>query len=192
MARTLVGVFHTRDNATKVVEALKVMGYRPEDISVIVKDRSEIRSIEKAAGTKVNEGLATGAVTGGMLGGLTGLLVGIGALTIPGIGPIVAAGPIATTLGGAALGASALGLMGALIGMGIPENEARDYEKHVKNGDILVLVNAHDQQARQIMQTFRDHGTLNENYYNDNLSEGGSAAERAYDEHPYDPQRPLN
>lgn len=192
MARTLVGVFHTRDDATKVVEALKVMGYQPEDISVIVKDRSEIRSIEKAAGTKVNEGLATGAVTGGMLGGLTGLLVGIGALTIPGIGPIVAAGPIATTLGGAALGASALGLMGALIGMGIPEHEARDYERHVKNGDILVLVNAHDQQVPQIMQTFRDHGTLNENYYHDGLPEEGRVVERTYEERPYDPHRPLN
>jgi uncharacterized membrane protein len=165
MTRTMVGVFHHQDDAVKVVEALKVLGYRPEDISVIVKDRNEIKEIEHRTGTKLTEGLATGAATGGLLGGLTGLLLGLGMLTIPGIGPILAAGPIATTLGGAAIGAGALGIVGALVGMGIPESHAQRYENHVKNGDILVLVNTAERQAEQVLQTFRDHGTLNPDDY---------------------------
>jgi hypothetical protein len=129
MTRTMVGVFHDRDDAVKVVEALRVLGYRPDDISVVVKDRHELKHIEEKSGTRLGEGLATGALTGGFLGGLTGLLVDIGLLSIPGIGPVLAAGPIATTLGGAAIGAGALGLVGALLGMGIPVSPVREIQR---------------------------------------------------------------
>jgi uncharacterized membrane protein len=136
----LVGVYDNEREAIQAVEDLKRQGYATEDISVISKNDDEVDHINEATGTKTEEGLAAGAATGGVLGGLTGLLAGIGALAIPGIGPIVAAGPIAATLTGAAVGAGAGGLAGALIGMGIPEDEADRYEGYVKEGKILVVV----------------------------------------------------
>ncbi|ULT54462.1 general stress protein [Neobacillus drentensis] len=136
----LVGVYDTENEAIQAVEDLKRQGYAPEDISVIGKNKDEVNGINDATGTKTEEGLAAGAATGGVLGGLVGLLAGVGALAIPGVGPILAAGPIAATLTGAAVGAGAGGLAGALIGMGIPEEEADRYEGYVKEGKILVVV----------------------------------------------------
>jgi hypothetical protein len=136
----LVGVYATENEAIEAVEDLKRQGYAAKDISVIGKNKDEVNGINDATGTKTKEGFATGAATGGALGGLTGLLVGVGALAIPGIGPLVAAGPIAATLTGAAVGAGAGGLAGALIGVGIPEEEADRYENYVNEGKILVLV----------------------------------------------------
>lgn len=136
----VVGAYDTEQEAIQAVEKLRAEGYRPEDISVISKNKDDVDAVTEETGTKTEEGLAAGAATGGVLGGLTGLLAGVGALAIPGIGPIVAAGPIAATLTGAAVGAGAGGIAGALIGMGIPEEEAHRYEADVKSGKILVLV----------------------------------------------------
>jgi uncharacterized membrane protein len=136
----LVGVYNTENEAIQAVEDLKRQGYATKDISVIGKNEDEVNGINDATGTNTKEGIAAGAATGGALGGLVGLLAGVGALAIPGIGPFVAAGPIAATLTGAAVGAGAGGLAGALIGMGIPEEEADRYEGYVKEGKILVVV----------------------------------------------------
>ncbi|MFC3885397.1 general stress protein [Bacillus songklensis] len=136
----IVGVYDTEEAAIRAVEDLKNKGYRAEDISVIGKSRDEVDAITDETGTKAGEGAVTGAATGGAIGGIAGLLAGVGALAIPGIGPIVAAGPIAATLAGAAVGAGTGGLAGALIGMGIPEDEAERYDSYVKEGKILVLV----------------------------------------------------
>ncbi|RID82513.1 hypothetical protein D1970_18760 [Mesobacillus zeae] len=136
----LVGVYNNEGEAIDAVEDLKRQGYATEDISIIGRDNDEVDDINEATGTKTEAGLAAGAATGGALGGIAGLLAGIGALAIPGIGPIVAAGPIAATLTGAAVGAGAGGLTGALIGLGIPEEEADRYEGYVKEGKILVVV----------------------------------------------------
>src|SRR5213079_1337536 len=92
----------------------------------------------------------TGAAVGGVLGGITGLLVGIGALAIPGIGPVIAGGALASAFGiaggtavaGAGIGAAAGGIVGALVGMGIPEEEARHFESGFRTGGVLVTVNA--------------------------------------------------
>ena len=84
------------------------------------------------------EGATIGASTGGAIGGTIGLLAGIGALAIPGLGPFIAAGPIIAALSGGAIGAGVGGLTGALIGMGIPEYEAKRYEGKVKEGGILI------------------------------------------------------
>ena len=87
-------------------------------------------------------GAATGALAGGLLGGAAGWLIGIGALAIPGVGPIIAAGPLAAALGGAALGAAGGGLIGALTGAGVPEEEAKWYDERVRSGSILLTVRA--------------------------------------------------
>ncbi len=140
MDKRVVGVFDSGDEAVQAIDDLKAQGYDRDAISVVARDRDEIDDIYDETGTKTEEGLATGAATGGVLGGLAGFLAGVGALAIPGVGPILAAGPIAATLTGAAVGAGAGGLAGALIGMGIPEDEAGRYETDVKAGKILVLV----------------------------------------------------
>lgn len=141
--KKVIGVYDTEQEAITAVENLKAEGHTMDEISVIAKNRSEVETITDETGSKAEEGLATGAATGGAIGGVTGLLAGIGALAIPGIGPIVAAGPIAAALTGAAVGAGTGGLAGALIGMGIPEEEAEEYNRHVEAGKILVLLD-HD------------------------------------------------
>jgi hypothetical protein len=93
---------------------------------------------EKAS--KAPEGAAAGAGTGAVLGGALGLLAGIGALSIPGVGPLIAAGPIMAGLAGLGFGGAVGGFTGALIGMGIPEYEAKRYEGRIKNGGILLSV----------------------------------------------------
>ncbi|AZU61684.1 general stress protein [Neobacillus mesonae] len=136
----LVGVYDTEQAVIQAVEDLKRQGYASEDISVIGKDKDVVKDINDTTGTTTEKSAITGAATGGALGGILGLLAGVGALAIPGIGPIVAAGPIAATLTGAAAGAGVGGLAGVLIGLGIPEDEADRYEGYVKEGKFLVVV----------------------------------------------------
>jgi uncharacterized membrane protein len=160
--KNIAGIFETEQEAILAVEDLKRQGYNAEDISVISKNREDVDLITEETGTKAGEGAATGAVAGGTLGGLTGLLAGAGALAIPGIGPIVAAGPIAAALTGAAAGAGVGGLSGALIGMGIPEDEAEHYDKSVKEGKILILVDKKDDLREQNIPPEMDTITIDE------------------------------
>jgi len=95
---------------------------------------------EKA--TKAPEGTATGAGTGAVIGGTLGWLAGIGLLAIPGVGPLIAAGPIVAALTGVGVGGALGGITGALIGMGIPEYEAKRYEGRVREGGILLSVHS--------------------------------------------------
>src|SRR5207253_6326342 len=90
--------------------------------------------------TKAPEGVTTGVAAGGVLGGTLGLLAGIGTLAIPGLGPLIAAGPLVSALAGAGAGGAVGGLIGAMVGMGIPEYEAKRYEGRVKEGGILMSV----------------------------------------------------
>lgn len=182
MTKKIVGIFDTEQEATRAIEGLHNQGFSNDEISVITRDRDELRHISDDTGTKAPEGVATGAATGGVLGGVTGLLAGIGALAIPGIGPILAAGPIVATLTGVAVGAGAGGLVGGLIGLGIPEDEAKEYEGYVESGKILVLVedNGRGYQAHDV---FRDNRSLNaqryEGLYNEDTQLGNSMANRA-------------
>jgi uncharacterized membrane protein len=169
--KKIIGVFRTRDEAIRAIETLKDRGCRSEDISVIAKDQDSIGSIEEETDTKLEEGLAAGATTGGVLGGVSGLLAGIGALAIPGVGPIVAAGPIAATLGGAVVGAGAGGLVGALVGMGIPEDEAKQYEEYLNEGEILVMVDANAERKYRVYDTFRNNNALNSHMYDPYLND---------------------
>lgn len=154
MNKDVIGVYENGQDAVRAVEQLQKQGYRKEDISVVVKDEEKAEHITSKTDTNVDDGLAAGAATGGILGGLTGLLAGIGALAIPGIGPIVAAGPIATTLGGIAAGAGAGGLAGALVGLGIPKDTATKYASDVEKGKVLILVDPEAQKRYADRDTF--------------------------------------
>jgi uncharacterized membrane protein len=138
--RNVVGVYETEQEAIIAIEELVKQGYDKQDICVIGKDLKNVNYIADETGTVAEETAATGALAGGTLGGLTGLLVGVGALAIPGVGPIIAAGPIASSLIGAVAGAGLGGLTGALIAIGIPDDEAEYYGNSVKEGKILVLI----------------------------------------------------
>ena len=166
--KQIIGVFHSEQEAIQAIEGLKKRGYSTDEISIVARDNEDASYVSEATGTKAPEGLATGATAGGVLGGLAGLLAGAGALAIPGIGPILAAGPIAAGLTGAAVGAGAGGLVGGLIGLGIPEEEANRYSDYVKEGRILVLVESDDNRRNEAYSTFREHNSLNsDSYVND-------------------------
>ncbi|UQZ35132.1 hypothetical protein C2I18_17320 [Paenibacillus sp. PK3_47] len=167
MNKKIVGVFYTEHEASSAIEDLKNHGFLTEDISVIARNKRDVEAISDETGTKAPEGMASGAATGGILGGLTGLLAGIGALAIPGIGPIIAAGPIAATLTGAAVGAGTGGLVGGLIGLGIPEDEAQTYDNYVDEGRILVMVDADSSQVNDVYTVFRNHNSANADRYVD-------------------------
>ncbi|MCL6459582.1 MAG: low temperature-induced protein, partial [Gorillibacterium sp.] len=130
-------------------------------ISIIGKNSSDVDIITTETGTRVPEGMATGVATGGVLGGVTGLLAGVGAIALPGIGPLVVAGPNVVALTDVTLGAWAGGLVGGLVGLGFSEQEATEYNSYVSDGKILVLVDEGAATVTVIEDTFRKHGSLN-------------------------------
>jgi hypothetical protein len=134
------GLYATPDIAEQAVNHLLAAGYNNSDISVLFPDNESTRAFAHEKHTKAPEGTATGVATGGVIGGTLGLLAGIGALAIPGVGPLIAAGPIMATLAGLGAGGAVGGLLGALVGMGIPEYEAKRYEGAVKDGGTLLSV----------------------------------------------------
>lgn len=142
MATSVFGIAKSTEQAAQIVDRLKGAGFSDNDISVLLSDKSGTRDFAHDKGTKAPEGATAGATTGGVLGGTLGLLAGIGALAIPGLGPFIAAGPIMATLSGIAVGATVGGLTGALIGMGIPEYEAKRYEGKINEGNVLIAVHS--------------------------------------------------
>lgn len=153
---TVVGLFETREKAHRAVEALKQGGFRAEDMSIVMRDRGAAAEVAEEVG--VGSGAAAGAVGGGILGGLGGLLVGIGALAIPGIGPIIAAGPLAAALAGAGIGAATGGLLGALVSAGVPEEEAAHYQAGIERGGILLTVSAPDGREAEVRSILGRNG----------------------------------
>ncbi len=126
--------------AGDIVSALKAEGFPLDSVSVLLPSRTGTTQIAHEAHTKAPEGASIGAGTGGLAGGIFGLLVGLGTLTIPGLGPFVAAGPILSTLSGIAAGGTLGGVTGWLVGLGLPEVEARLYQRRLQEGGILVAV----------------------------------------------------
>jgi hypothetical protein len=134
------GIYATPATAEAAVDHLLANGFTNSAISVLLPDDESTRAFAHEKATKAPEGTATGAATGGVIGGTLGLLAGIGALAIPGVGPLIAAGPIVATLAGLGAGGAVGGIVGALVGMGIPEYEAKRYEGAVKGGGTLLSV----------------------------------------------------
>ncbi|MCX6596244.1 MAG: DUF3341 domain-containing protein [Acidobacteria bacterium] len=137
------GIFHTVSQAERSVDDLRSAGFSNDDISVLLPDHQSTKEFAHEKNTKAPEGAAAGGATGGVIGGTLGLLVGIGALAIPGLGPLIAAGPIVAAMAGVGAGGAVGGLVGALVGLGIPEYEAKRYEGHIKAGGILLSVHCH-------------------------------------------------
>ncbi len=142
MAKAVFCISTSDDQSESIVRDLKSAGFADNDISVLFPDKTGTKDFAHEHHTKAPEGAVTGVGTGGVVGGALGWLAGIGALAIPGVGPFIAAGPIMAALSGAAVGAAFGGIAGALVGMGIPEFEAKRYEGKIKAGNILISVHS--------------------------------------------------
>jgi hypothetical protein len=169
MAKAVFCIAKSEEQATRIVNELKEAGFSNNDVSVLLPDRAGSRDFAHEHHTKAPEGAATGAIAGGVMAGVLGWLVGIGSLAIPGVGPLIAAGPILAALSGAAAGGAVGGLAGGLVGLGIPEYEAKQYEGKVKNGNILISVHTEDSKERSIAKKIFDRA------HADDISYSGEA-----------------
>lgn len=143
MANTSVyGIYSSRTGVEGAVDRLKGAGFRNTDISVLFPHNQGNKEFAVKNETKLPEGLATGATSGAVVGGTLGWLAGIGALAIPGVGPFIAAGPIMAALAGAGVGGTLGGITGALVGLGLPEYEAKRFAGRIEKGGILLSVHS--------------------------------------------------
>jgi hypothetical protein len=157
MSKSVFCIATTESQAIQIVERLKAAGFSNNDISVLFPDKSGTKDFAHEQHTKAPEGTAVGAGTGAVLGGALGWLAGIGSLAIPGVGPFIAAGPIMAALGGAAVGGTVGGLTGALVGLGIPEYEAKQYEGKILEGNILISVHSENgDEVSRAKKIFKD------------------------------------
>ncbi len=156
METTVIGVMNDHSRAEEAVRSLREEGFRENEISIAARDEEggadqggEERSFD-------DQNLSDGTATGGAIGGVAGLLMGAGALLIPGVGPIIAAGPLAGVLTGAVTG----GIAGGLIDLGIPEERGKHYEERVKQGDILVAIKTDENKVDTAASVLRKYGAM--------------------------------
>jgi hypothetical protein len=166
--KAVFGIVTQHTVAEMVVKDLNRAGFTNNDISVLFPDKAGTRDFAHENNTKAPEGAVAGVGTGGVAGGTLGLLAGLGALAIPGFGPLIAAGPLLAALSGAAVGAAVGGVAGALVGMGIPELEAKQYEGKIRDVNILISVHAEERKeidrVKEILKSHNvsDVGTTSE------------------------------
>jgi hypothetical protein len=161
--RTIVGVFQSMNDAQCALDALELEGFLRDDIGFVAnKSASESWG---GGNTTTDRGdtasdVAADAGIGAVLGGVGGLLLSFAGLAIPGIGPVLAAGPILAALGGAGIGAAVGGLIGALTESGIPHEHAQRYAESVRRGDILITVRADEARADRAAEILDDNGAV--------------------------------
>lgn len=170
MTHTVVGLFDDINHAHMAVRDLQDMGIARDRISLVASDAAgEYGQYLSRTGAKedTTDGASTGAGVGALIGGIGGLLVGLGALAIPGIGPVVAAGPLATALSallgagaGALAGGIAGGLIGALVDAGLPEEEAGYYAEGVRRGGTLLMVETDEAMSQRAADVLNRHGAV--------------------------------
>jgi hypothetical protein len=165
MAKAVICIAKSEEQATKIVNQLKEAGFSSDDVSLLLPDRAGPRDFAHEQHTKAPEGATTGVVAGSVIAGVLGWLAGIGTLAIPGVGPLVAAGPIMAALSGAAAGGAIGGMAGALVGFGFPEYEAKQYEGKVKNGNILISVHTEDSKERHAAKEIFDEANAEDISY---------------------------
>ncbi|MGH7213737.1 MAG: general stress protein [Tepidisphaeraceae bacterium] len=154
---TLVAAFEDRVEAEAAVDELERAGFKATDIGYAIRGSDAVRGgmITDAQGTKDGKGLAAGALTGGMVGGVLGALA---ALVIPGVGPVIAGGVLASFFGGAIAGTAVGGIYGAMRGLEVSEEEAKFYEQELHSGKAIVAVRADGARCSQAGEILRRHG----------------------------------
>ncbi len=159
--QAVICIVPTEAQADRIVYGLRSAGFNNADVSVVMPDACANKDLGHEKHTKAPEGAAAGTATGMVLGGALGWLAGVGALAIPGLGPFVAAGPIMAALSGAAIGGATGGTAGSLIGLGIPEIEAKQYETKLKDGNILLSVHTENgDEAKRVEEIYKAEGAF--------------------------------
>jgi hypothetical protein len=138
------GIYPHRAGFEYALSALKGVGFRDTDISVLLQENPGTKDLATQKATKAPEGAVTGAGSGAIIGGALGWFAATGILAVPGLWPFVVAGPFVATLAGMGAGGTLGGLAGALLGVGIPEYEAKRYQGRIENGGILLSVHCDD------------------------------------------------
>jgi hypothetical protein len=170
MSKAVFCITKTERQAQQIVAGLRAAGFSDNDISVLFPDKSGTRDFAHEHHTKLPEGAAAGAPVGGVVGGVLGWLAGTGTLAIPGVGPLIAAGPILAMLTGVAGGGVVGGIVGALAGLGVPELEAKRYEGKIRDGNILISVHTESSDERsRVKDIFQQAGA-------DDISSTGEAS----------------
>ena len=157
MKKSVLGILDSQMQAERTVAALQEHKIPVSAISVLLPDTDGTRDFAHEHHTKAPEGAVAGVSAGGVIGGTLGVLVGIGALAIPGLGPLIAAGPLMAALSAASVGAAIGGVAGGLIGLGIPEIEAKLYEGKIRGGNILMAVHVESAEAQRIVEEVLKH-----------------------------------
>lgn len=162
--RTVVGVFATTREAEEAIRELRDEGAPAAAISLVARRNTsggeELAGEERGEVSEKASNIVADAGIGAAVGGVGGLLLSVAGLVLPGIGPIIAAGPIAATLTGAGIGAAGGGLLGAIEETGVPEKDAQDYAEGVRRGDVLVTVKAPPDKAALVRDIMDRHGAL--------------------------------
>ncbi len=158
MAHLVTATFKDNKAAGDAVARLKEAGYTDE-ISLIAMDKNGDIKSHKIKESEIDGAMGAAAI-GGVAGGLAGLLAGAGLITLPGVGTLLVAGPLAATWGltGAAGGALTGGLVGALVDVGISENTAENYMDAIRRGEVLIAVKANHDSEPEIREIFDKHG----------------------------------
>ncbi len=180
MTRTIIAVYDSLSSARDAVESLIENGYDAEDISVVTYDDQGQYGRILDAGDLDTLGTADDDVSAGegaAFGALAGLAVGMGSLLIPGIGPVIAAGPLVSALAGGAVGAAAGaatgGLVAALVDMGVPEEDAHTYAESVRRGGATVIVRTGDDRAESAGMLMTSCGPIDIDRTADNWRRSG-------------------
>lgn len=147
--QTIIGVFESKSKAESAVNSLRQQGFTNEEINIVSKKQQHNDQDET-----FDDDITDGTLTGGTLGGIGGLLMGAGALMLPGIGPILAVGPITAAVGGAIAG----GIAGGLIDWGIPAEASHRYEQEVAHGSILAIIRTDSTKVNSAAQILRQNG----------------------------------
>ncbi len=171
--KSVFGIYSTRGAAESAVNAFKDAGFSNADISVLLPDDPGSRELVAENGTRAPEGAAVGASSGAAVGGALGWLVGVGAFAIPGIGPVIAAGPLVAALAGIGIGGALGGFAGSLVGLGMSEYEAEHYAGRLLKGGIVVAVHCESNE-----QISRAKGNMEVTGAEDIASSGETSADR--------------
>jgi hypothetical protein len=165
----VVALFDDRREAEVAVQELVDAGLRYEDLSIVAAKSDEVTDTgEETGGRAAGIGVGAGAV----LGGFGGLVAALGTLAIPGVGPVLAAGPLVAALAGAGIGAAAGGIIGALVDLGVPAADAEKYAEGIRRGGALVVVHADEDTAPQAITVLSRHRGVD-------IEERGAAASGA-------------
>jgi uncharacterized protein (TIGR02271 family) len=164
MAKTVVGLFDNRAEAQAVVSDLLAEGFRRESVSAMSKKMDgrdpAVEYVEEDGREQVEE-MAKGAGAGAAIGGAAGLFLSVVAgAAVPGIGPVLAAGPLAAILAGAGIGATAGGLISGLTRLGVPDDDAHFYAEGLRRGGTLVSVEAADDEADRAVAVMKRRGAV--------------------------------